>query len=359
MGTAIPPQAPKIADPAGAAYLCPAMLPLPEPPGRRLLVCVLDWGLGHATRTSALVRAWTAAGSQVTLAGNGRSLAWLAARFPELPCRELPDYGVRYAPGPLLIPGLAASLPRLAAAIAEEARRVRAWAPEFDAVVSDNRYGARSPSLPSVLLTHQLRLAAPRGLGWGEDLGEWIVARLCRGFDSVWIPDADAPGYAGRLASPHRPDRFPPLRRIGPLSRFSGLPLEPNHPWSGPWETVALVSGPEPARSDFETSLRAELAARPGRHLLVRGRPDLPPAPEAPGPEALCEVPHLPDSALAAALRGAARIVSRGGYSTVLDLAALGRLDGRAEFRPTPGQTEQEYLARHLRERFASPPEPS
>jgi hypothetical protein len=37
-------------------------------------------------------------------------------------------------------------------------------------------------------------------------------------------------------------------------------------------------------------------------------------------------------------------IIARSGYSTIMDLEALGLLD-KTEFHPTPGQSEQEYLA--------------
>jgi UDP-N-acetylglucosamine:LPS N-acetylglucosamine transferase len=44
-------------------------------------------------------------------------------------------------------------------------------------------------------------------------------------------------------------------------------------------------------------------------------------------------------------IREAGIIVCRPGYSTLMDLAALGR---NAVLVPTPGQTEQEYLAEYL-----------
>ena len=138
------------------------------------------------------------------------------------------------------------------------------------------------------------------------------------------------------------------FRHICPLSRFdAGLPAAA---WAEAWDTLALVSGPEPARSGFEKRLGQILSRRPGRHLLVRGRPDLPPTDREHAPTGLTVVPHLATPDLALALKGAQEIVCRGGYSTIMDLSALGILDRRCLFVPTPGQTEQEYLARHLAE---------
>ena len=41
-------------------------------------------------------------------------------------------------------------------------------------------------------------------------------------------------------------------------------------------------------------------------------------------------------------------IFCRSGYSTIMDLSKLGK---KAILIPTPGQTEQEYLAKHLKKR--------
>jgi hypothetical protein len=314
---------------------------------RRALVCALDWGLGHVARTTPLVRELLPRGSTVVLASNGRSADWWRREFPDLELRELPDYAVRYAPGPWLVPSLLFSLGRVRRAIRTESALLESWRGEgFDIVLSDNRYGCSMREVPSVLLTHQLRLAAPAGLRWTESFGERMMARLVKSFSEIWIPDrALGQILSGRLGHPSSPGRFPPLRYIGPLSRFSTATPDPL--WSGPWDTVGMVSGPEPTRTDFENALRDLLARRPGRHLLVRGRPDLEPV-SAPASGNVVEVPHLGSPQLAAALRGATEIVCRGGYSTVMDLDALGLLGPRCLFVPTPGQTEQETIASDL-----------
>lgn len=319
---------------------------------RRVLVCALDWGLGHVARTTPLVREFLRRGARVVLASNGRSADFWRSEFPELELRELPDYGVRYAPGPWLVPGLVASLPRLFAAIGRERRLVCAWGSEgFDLVLSDNRYGCRIPDVLSVLLTHQLHLAAPEGLRLAEGLGEFLMARLARPFAEIWVPDRERGAIlSGRLGHPAHPRRFPPLRYIGPLSRFADVAPDPV--WAGPWDSVGLVSGPEPSRTAFEDLLRSRFQRREGRHLLVRGRPDLP-AIDVPGAGSLVEVPHLPAAALVAAFAGAQQIISRGGYSTVMDLDAVGLLGKRCLFCPTPGQTEQETLSHDLAARGA------
>ncbi len=165
------------------------------------------------------------------------------------------------------------------------------------------------------------------------------MARLCRPFDALWIPDvAPFPGLSGRLGHPRHPEFFPPLRYLGPLSRFSPQTV------LMAWDAVAVISGPEPARTLFDRQLRRELSRLPGRFLLVRGRPDLADASVTEG--SLTVVPHLPGPELSHALAAARTVICRGGYSTLMDLATLG--NAHALLVPTPGQTEQENLAAGL-----------
>ncbi|MFI5164576.1 MAG: glycosyltransferase, partial [Bacteroidia bacterium] len=59
-------------------------------------------------------------------------------------------------------------------------------------------------------------------------------------------------------------------------------------------------------------------------------------------------VSHLTSEELQKEILASEIIVSRPGYSTVMDLALLGK---KAVFVPTPGQTEQEYLANYFSEK--------
>lgn len=314
-----------------------AILPAP---GSVALVAALDWGLGHATRSTAIVRALLARGCTVHLASDGAALSFWKREFPDLVHHELPAWKIRYAPGPLLIPGLLAQLPRIARAIAQEHAVVKALVRDHEIawILSDNRYGVHHRRIPSLLMTHQLRLALP-GAGLLEPLGEWLLSRLCLPYDQVWIPDhAQAPGLSGKLGHPVRVRSFPPLVHLGPLTR-----LEPCH-CPVRWQSISLVSGPEPARTRLEEILLRELPHQPGRHLVLRGRPDLP-AIRKETADNVTVVPHLDSHALAREVCASEVVISRGGYSTLMDLEALG---SRALIVPTPGQSEQEYLGRVL-----------
>ena len=62
-------------------------------------------------------------------------------------------------------------------------------------------------------------------------------------------------------------------------------------------------------------------------------------------PENVIVYSHLPAAELEEKIAAANFVVSRCGYSTVMDLAVLRK---RSILIPTPGQTEQEYLSAHL-----------
>jgi hypothetical protein len=250
----------------------------------RALVCALDWGLGHVARTTPLVRELLSRGCDVVLASNGRSADWWKKEFPHLELRELPDYGVRYVSGPLLVPSLLLSLPRLLRTIREEAELVDSWSRgKFDLVLSDNRFGCAMRGVRSVFLSHQLRPAPPFGLGFAEDLGEGSMARLVRAFSEIWIPDRESGRIlSGRLGHPRKPSRFPPLRYLGPVSRFSATRPDPTL-------VRPLGHGGRRQRTGTHADGLREPAARPP---LPPTRPP-PPGARTPGPRLPCRCPGM------------------------------------------------------------------
>jgi UDP-N-acetylglucosamine:LPS N-acetylglucosamine transferase len=54
---------------------------------------------------------------------------------------------------------------------------------------------------------------------------------------------------------------------------------------------------------------------------------------------------HLPSDELNKEMERAEYVISRSGYSTVMDIVTVGK---KSVLIPTPGQTEQEYLATYL-----------
>ncbi|RYY95362.1 MAG: glycosyl transferase family 28 [Chitinophagaceae bacterium] len=305
-----------------------------------VLVAALDWGLGHATRCIPIIRSLLALGASVQLAGSGPSGTLLRAEFPALPYHELPATSVRYSRrGIALLWKLLLQVPKLRKVVAAERNWLRGQLNQetIHGVISDNRYGLHDPRVHCVLITHQLSIRTPLGRFGNSLMLRWHY-RLIGRFSSCWVPDAPGPpSLAGALA--HPPTLPPvPTRYIGPLSRFIRAAEAP-----GPQRLVLLLSGPEPQRSLFEQQLCAQLWSYPGPVLLVRGLPGAETPPDVPPNVQVAS--HLPSEDLQRALSAASFVLARSGYSTVMDLAALG---ARGILVPTPGQSEQAYLARHL-----------
>ena len=101
----------------------------------------------------------------------------------------------------------------------------------------------------------------------------------------------------------------------------------------------------EPQRTIFEKMILSQLADYKGKVILVRG---LPGSLINPSPSGLIVHSHLPADTLNRLVCGAALILCRPGYSSVMDLL---KLQKKCIFVPTPGQTEQEYLGNYLAER--------
>lgn len=302
-----------------------------------MLVSPLDWGLGHATRVIPLVRALAAEGCAVTLAASGATRALLSAEFPHLPLLDLPGYQVRYPQkGGHFFGMMVMQLPRILSAIVREHRWLRSAMREhrWDAVVSDNRYGLFHPGARCVILTHQVRIRT----GWVvlDRLLRPLLWWALRRFEGCWVPDMpDVPNLAGRLCHGRMPGH---VRHIGPLSRLDAVTEG-----GACRRLLILLSGPEPQRTVLEGILRRELAGGSVPAIVVRGLPGT--GARTVDDRGVEWVDHVDASGLQALLAESSLVIARSGYSTVMDLVRTGHA---AVLVPTPGQPEQEYLARHL-----------
>lgn len=305
--------------------------------GKRILVAPLDWGLGHSTRCIPIIRVLLERGTIPVIGADNGPLALLRSEFPELEHVRIPGMTIRYSKSRSQLWSMARQFPQMVRSVrAEQAlfERIRRDL-RLDAVISDQRFGLRSPDVPSVLVTHQVFPFTPIAQGALRKVNLLQITR----FDTCWIMDeAEAPGLAGELS--HGASVPANARYIGTVSRMrAGIPST-----QAPYRIVAVISGPEPHRTLLDTILTEQLSRIPGDHLLVRG---LPGRNEEELTGNVFRVAHMKSTALASAMASAELVVSRSGYTTLMDLVALGR---SALVIPTPGQAEQEYLgALHTR----------
>lgn len=312
-------------------------------PHKKILVCPLDWGLGHAARVIPLIHALQGYGAcEIILGISGKSGSLLKSEFPNLPTIAFPSPQIRYSGGGSQVLRLLLQLPRFLAATWKEHHLLNKMVKKhgLSAVVSDHRYGLYHRSITSVLLIHQVNLNLPRSMKLAERVANRWQHRWFRRFDQVWIPDlGGSKNVAGNLS--RIPSSLNHLYPLGILSRFFyGHPASVQQ--EDLWDIVVVLSGPEPQRSKLGRIIAGQLEQVGSKALLVSGEMG-PQRRYQRGP--VTHVSYMLSEELHQHMRAARLVVCRSGYSSVMDLLALGK---KAVLIPTPGQPEQEYLARHL-----------
>ena len=309
----------------------------------RILVIPLDWGLGHATRCIPVIRELLAQGCDVWLAGEGVQEHLLKAEFPGLPFLQLPGYRIRYAKTARgLIWKMIQQLPKMRRAIQYEHSWLKKINKEynFDAVISDNRYGLYHSTIPCVFITHQLTIKSSLAK-WTEKILQKRNYRYINRFTECWVPDAEGENnIAGELSHPLLQPAVP-VHYIGMLSRF-----KKNEVGEIKNNLLVILSGPEPQRSILEEKIITDITHYNGTATIVRGLPGSPAL--IPSTGMIKFYNHLPSTKLNVAMQEAEFVISRSGYSTVMDMMTLQK---KAVLIPTPGQTEQEYLGNYLMEK--------
>jgi predicted glycosyltransferase len=312
----------------------------------RILICPLNWGLGHGSRDALIVHRLLDAGHEILIAGDGAVLDFLKTEFPDLKSihlpssvrityfRHLPAWLKIFILSPLLLYGFIIERYRLKKIV----RNIRP-----DAVISDNRYGLWSKDVKSILITHQVSIRFPGFMKFLEYPAALFIRLLIEVFDHCWIPDYAGPqNLSGDLSH-----RFPPPSNatyIGPISRFS-IPAKPNEKAEKlpPADLLIMLSGPEPQRTRLEKTVLEQVQALPVSTIILQGLPGKNETIEV-GPFQTM-ISHLPSRELKGLIQNARFIICRSGYSSIMDLAGLKK---KALIIPTPGQTEQEYLAYYL-----------
>ena len=306
----------------------------------RVLITPLDWGLGHATRCIPVIRELLLRGCIVSVAGNGDSLTLLKDEFPTLAYFDLPGYEPVYPSRGSMAIKIALQLPKFFKVIKNEHRLVESLVQteNFDLIISDNRYGCWSERVPSIFITHQLNIQIPEKFRWVAKSVNRLQSKLINKFSTCWIPDfPDAETNLSGDLSKVDEALSSRIVHIGPLSRFSAV-----YEKRIEYDIVCILSGPEPQRSIFEEKVLSQLKESNLRYLVVRGvfkeMPELLPN----------TIRSLNSHDLQNVISRSLVVIARSGYSTIMDLVATQK---KAVVVPTPGQTEQEYLAKRLSER--------
>lgn len=302
---------------------------------KTILVAPLNWGLGHATRSIPIIHALLADGFEVIIASDGMALTLLQKEFPQLEGIELPSYKIEYAKkGKRFKWKMLLRSPKVLKAIRQEREQLKELVKnkKIDGVISDNRLGLYHTEIPTVFITHQLQVLS----GSTTRLTSAMHRSYIKKFDECWVPDfADDANLSGKLGHPKKFEI--PVKYIGALSR-----LEQKETASS-YDIMVLLSGPEPQRTELEEILMHELKHYKGQVLFVRGVVEA--EQKVTRKEQVKIVNFMETEDLQKAICSSDLIICRSGYTTIMDLFKLGK---KAFFIPTPGQTEQEYLAKRL-----------
>ncbi|MBN4047295.1 glycosyltransferase [bacterium AH-315-P13] len=304
---------------------------------KRILVAPLNWGLGHAARSIPIINALIEHSYEPIIASDGNALQFLKKEFPDLEAIELPSYNIKYPKkGHLLKWKLLKDAPNIINAVKAEKKLASKIIDTYNikGIISDNRFGVYSNKAPSVYITHQLNVLS----GSSTWFSSKIHQRFIKKFDECWIPDVEAePNLSGKLG--HSKNHDFNLKYIGPLSRFTKIDCELVY------DLLVILSGPEPQRTIFETQLLEQFKRYKGKVLFVKGVIE--------NHQTINKHEHITiynfmlTQELEKAINESEVVFTRSGYTTIMDLAKLNK---KAFFIPTPGQFEQEYLAKHLQE---------
>jgi len=309
---------------------------------KTILVAPLYWGLGHAARCIPIIEALLNHGFKVIIASDSGALQLLQKEFPKLKCIKLPSYNITYPKkGNHFKWNMLLKLPHFLKVIFSEKRIIKKLISEgkIDGIISDNRFGVRSNHIPSVYITHQLNVFSGKTSDFSSKLHQHII----RKFNQCWVPDIEGEGnLSGKLGHVLKPGLT--IKYIGPLCRMRKIDFQKKY------DILLLLSGPEPQRTHLEKKIITLFKGTKQTILLVQGCVN--------GKQKVKQIENITlynymvSTEIEQAINKSEIVVSRSGYTTIMDLSIL---EKKAYFIPTPGQYEQEYLARRMKKLKLAP----
>lgn len=308
----------------------------------KILICPLNWGLGHASRSIPLIDKLKEKNYTVVIASDGDALLFLKKEFPKIQTLELPSYEISYSKkGFLLKWKLLFSIPKIANAVLKENKLIDKWIEEFeiDGLISDNRLGCYSSKIPSIYITHQVTILT----GITTKLSSWLHQYFIKKFNQCWVPDHEGePNLSGKMSHTNKPELN--IDFIGPLSRLQ----KTNSPIV--FDLMILLSGPEPQRSLLENKLNEEIKTFEGKVIFIKGV--FTSKQEIKTVKNTTYYNYMTSDQIERSYNQSKLVICRSGYTSIMDLA---KLEKKAFFIPTPGQTEQLYLAQKLEQEGIAP----
>jgi len=312
---------------------------------RRVLISPLNWGFGHAGRMIPLALELKKRGHEITFGADKSLIHALEKDLIDITIIPIPGIRIRYS---RVLPQyfcIFLQVPLLIISAFREHAALKRIVSELkpDIIISDNRFGFFHRYVYSVFVTHQLRIAFPRFLRFLEPVAVWLNRQIISRYDLCLVPDY--PGkvnLSGRLS--HDVKLPENVFYTGPFSRF-------RIPYKGeifmnlpPLYHCLILSGPEPQRSLLFKKVSSVLQ---GIHLVVLSGTPL--GSDLKDRHGITVITNPETATMRHAITGSKMVISRAGYTSVMELVSLGK---GGVIIPTPGQTEQEYLGQYLNGRY-------
>lgn len=306
---------------------------------KKILLAPLDWGLGHASRCVPLIKRLQGQNNHFVIACTVKQKQFLQEELNGVEYVDLFGYDVMYSTVLPLWIKILLQLPRISSIIRKEHR----WLADYvkknkvDFIISDNRFGFYHEKVESIFITHQLNVQVPVF----KSIINRINVSFIKKYAACWVPDfkEEKKSLSGILSKGNT--GLKNIEFIGPLSRFGKKETQQKK-----YDVFILLSGPEPQRTLLEDKLVSACISTPYTIVLVRGTSK---AMERKLPLNFSILDVVSSEQLQELFSLSDKVICRSGYSTLMDLHALER---KALLIPTPGQTEQEYLAKYWHEKL-------
>ena len=300
---------------------------------------VCSWGLGHATRSLPVIRKLISEKNNLTIISNGRSLEVLKKELGEdITYVDIPDYPMLLSENtrqflaksmvywPVFIKRIEDGLAALQKILNKK---------HYDCIISDARYDMYSKQIPSFFISHQMRIMNPLQIKMFEGAMERFNMFFFKRYIGVIVPDYKDNNLSGDLS--HNLKRIDENRihYVGVLSDFTKKSVKKDIDY------LISISGPEPQRSMLEEKLASQIHELQGNVVMTLGKAE---EYSIKKKDQLTTYTFVTKELREELLNKAKMVISRSGYSTLMDVAVVGT---KALFIPTPGQIEQEYLSQY------------
>jgi len=298
---------------------------------KNILFSALNWGYGHVMRSIVLLKQLRRQDNQIFVVATAEQIQLFKSEAIDAVFIQSNGYPFEFSGKGNFAFDLLRNSARLRSHYRQEQQLVEKLCSELDIhwVIADQSLGFYSKKAPSVLITHQVNLP----LTWWQKPAQLFYNKQLDKFKYIWIPDQAPPhNLAGNLSQTKRKN----VSYIGWLSRFTEIPKPEKK-----YDIGVLVTGPQPYAQQFFNEMCKRFENSQERVFMLYNGTDLSTH------KNIQIFQHLPTAEMAELLCSAELMISRSGYSTLMDFKALGLTN--VELYATPGQAEQEYLKGRLR----------